>query len=205
LAPDLSDVNVVFFFLSGLALYLLSSDMQKTLSERVDNFYDLSIFGVFLLFPGFFFSVILSNAPPELDPGRALLIPLKEPLSLSAFFLLLSFLRMADIYKRLGSGYFTSMIAAVPLTSWQFFMVVQRLVGPISGVRLPEGMALGSHTFVTLSSVHLFVTPLTIVLTSLPSISPLKQIGTPVSGQPRQGRQGYGAFCRRYERAHRRV
>jgi hypothetical protein len=160
-------VKVVFFFLSGLALYPLSSDMQKTLSERVDNFYDLSIFGVFLPFPGFFFSVILSNAPPELDPGRALFVPLKASLSLSAFFSLLSFLRMADIYKRLESGHFTSMIAAVLLTSWQFFMVVQRLMDPISGVRLPEGRALGSHTFVTLFSAHLFVTLLTIILASL--------------------------------------
>jgi hypothetical protein len=181
-ASDFSDVNVVFFFLSGLTLYLLSSDMQKTLSERVDNFYDLSIFGVFLLFLTFFFSVILSNAPPWLDPGRALFVPLKESLSLSAFFLLfLSFLRMADVYKRLGSAYYNSMIAAALLTSWQFFMVVQRLMGPISGVRLPEAMALGSHAFVTFSSVHLFVTLLTIILASLPSIPLLKQIRTPVS------------------------
>jgi hypothetical protein len=168
----LSDMNALFFFVSGLSLYVLSSNMEKAISGDTDNFHDLSSFVTFMLFLALFCFMIFSGLVQETSADLAAIDAMKAAVGLSAFFLLaLSFLRMADIYKRLKVHYYYLLLLAAFLVGWQFFMVMQRWVSSVFDGLMISGTPV-RYALMTLHlrEFNLSVTIATILLASLPSV-----------------------------------
>lgn len=167
----MSDVNNIFFFISGVLLYVLSSEMAGAISGGWDIFRDMSPFGSFLLVLGVLSFIVFSGTVELVGEGLAVAAVLKMAASFSsAFLLMLSFLKIADVYKRLEVRYHSLLTVAAFLVGWQFFMTAQRWLRSVFASSAWFGLPGYNRPPPYLLYANISITTVTLLLAFIPSI-----------------------------------
>jgi len=167
----MSDVNSIFFFISGALLYALSSEMDNGISGGRDIFRDASPFGSFLLVLGVLSFIVFSGMVDTVGEGLAIVAVLKMAASFSsAFLLMLSLMKLAGIYKRLEVRYHDLVTVAALLVGWQFFMTAQRWMHSVFASSASFGLPAYDRPLPYLLYANTSITIVTVLLAFIPSI-----------------------------------